>query len=129
MSASCPATILNSPVKAPLTPRRDSHPVSRDWKIVWRTASVAFERFLSAISRRYNFSRWRDRPRGTRKMTNSEDDNSARSYVLGHTGRELDRLSTQARLLEPITRRWLHDAGIAPGMQVLDVGTGVGDVA
>jgi ubiquinone/menaquinone biosynthesis C-methylase UbiE len=62
-------------------------------------------------------------------MTHPEDANTARSYVLGDSGRELDRLSTQARLLKPITRRWLHEAGIVPGMQVLDVGTGTGDVA
>ena len=50
-------------------------------------------------------------------------------YVLGHSERELDRLTIQARLIEPITRRFFVDAGIAPGMRVLDVGSGVGDVA
>ena len=62
-------------------------------------------------------------------MTHHEDADTKGSYVLGDSGRELDRLSTQARLLKPITRRWLHEAGIGPGMQVLDVGTGTGDVA
>jgi SAM-dependent methyltransferase len=51
------------------------------------------------------------------------------SYVLGHSERELDRLTTQARLIDPITRRFLCSAGIVPGMRVLDAGSGVGDVA
>jgi SAM-dependent methyltransferase len=50
-------------------------------------------------------------------------------YALGHSDRELERLSVQARLVNPITRRFLGEAGIAPGMRVLDVGSGVGDVA
>ena len=57
--------------------------------------------------------------------------NHARSapYALGHSDTELDRLATQARLIDPITRRFFSEAGIAPGMRVLDVGSGVGDVA
>lgn len=51
------------------------------------------------------------------------------SYVLGHSERELERLNQQARFIDPITRRFLCSAGIAPGMRVLDVGSGVGDVA
>ena len=51
------------------------------------------------------------------------------TYALGHSDRELDRLSAQARLIDPITRRFFHDAGIVPGMRVLDVGCGAGDVA
>jgi tRNA A58 N-methylase Trm61 len=50
-------------------------------------------------------------------------------YVLGHTDAELTRLSTQARLIDPITRRFLVAAGITEGMRVLDVGSGAGDVA
>ena len=50
-------------------------------------------------------------------------------YVLGHSETELNRLSTQARLIDPITRRFLTSAGIAEGMRVLDVGSGAGDVA
>jgi hypothetical protein len=42
---------------------------------------------------------------------------------------ELERLSIQARLIAPITRGFLLDGGIAPGMRVLDVGSGAGDVA
>jgi len=51
------------------------------------------------------------------------------SYVLGHSERELERLTAQARLIDPITRRFFQAAGIAPGMRVLDVGSGAGDTA
>jgi 2-polyprenyl-3-methyl-5-hydroxy-6-metoxy-1,4-benzoquinol methylase len=50
-------------------------------------------------------------------------------YVLGHSERELERLQTQARILEPFTRQLLIDAGLRPGMRVHDVGCGPGDVA
>jgi len=56
------------------------------------------------------------------------DQTSAASYLLGHSDQELVRLEVQARLLEPITRRFLLDAGVLPGMRVLDVGCGLGDV-
>ncbi|REK10771.1 MAG: class I SAM-dependent methyltransferase [Planctomycetota bacterium] len=51
------------------------------------------------------------------------------TYILGHSERELARLRTQAALLEPVTRRYLQEAGITAGMRVLDVGSGAGDVA
>jgi SAM-dependent methyltransferase len=51
------------------------------------------------------------------------------AYALGHSERELKRLRVQARLVDPITRRFLVEAGIVPGMRVLDVGSGAGDVA
>jgi SAM-dependent methyltransferase len=41
----------------------------------------------------------------------------------------LDRLAVQARLIGPMTRRYFRDAGIVPGMRVLDVGSGAGDTA
>jgi SAM-dependent methyltransferase len=50
-------------------------------------------------------------------------------YALGHTAAELRRLQAQAQLIDPITRRFFTSAGIGPGMRVLDVGTGAGDVA
>ena len=50
-------------------------------------------------------------------------------YVLGHSDRELKRLSAQARIVDPITRTILNQAGVVPGMRVLDVGSGAGDVA
>ena len=51
------------------------------------------------------------------------------SYALGHSPRELERLAAQARLIDPITRRFFDGAGIGPGMRVLDVGSGAGHVA
>jgi SAM-dependent methyltransferase len=63
-------------------------------------------------------------------MTDSSDGPTPRlAYALGHSDRELDRLRAQARLIDPITRRFFHGAGIIPGMLVLDVGCGAGDVA
>jgi SAM-dependent methyltransferase len=54
---------------------------------------------------------------------------STGDYVLGHSHRELERLSAQADLIGPITREFFIDAGIVPGMRILDVGSGSGDVA
>jgi SAM-dependent methyltransferase len=54
---------------------------------------------------------------------------SPAAYSLGHSERELDRLRVQGRLIGPITRRFFAEAGIGPGMRVLDVGSGAGDVA
>jgi len=51
------------------------------------------------------------------------------AYVLGHSDREIARLKAQARVIDPITRRFFREAGIGPGMRVLDVGSGAGDVA
>jgi ubiquinone/menaquinone biosynthesis C-methylase UbiE len=51
------------------------------------------------------------------------------SYFLGHSDAEILRLQTQAKILRPITERLLRSAGIRPGMRVLDLGTGAGDVA
>jgi ubiquinone/menaquinone biosynthesis C-methylase UbiE len=53
----------------------------------------------------------------------------APAYVLGHSPKELERLAVQARQIDPITRQFLVEAGVAPGMRVLDVGSGAGDVA
>jgi SAM-dependent methyltransferase len=49
-------------------------------------------------------------------------------YVLGHTGREIERLKAQAVLIDPVTKRFFQEAGVGPGMRVLDVGSGAGDV-
>ena len=49
------------------------------------------------------------------------------TYVLGHSDRELERLAIQARLIDPMTRRFFCEAGIVRGMRVLDVGCGSGD--
>ena len=50
-------------------------------------------------------------------------------YVLGSTDAEHGRLLRQAARLAPYTERLFRDAGIAPGQRVLDIGSGVGDVA
>jgi SAM-dependent methyltransferase len=59
----------------------------------------------------------------------SKPDGGTSAYVLGHSDRELERLRLQAQLIDPITRQFLSEAGIAPGMRVLDIGSGAGDVA
>ena len=51
------------------------------------------------------------------------------TYAMGRTPEETERLVAASRLLNPGTRRMLQDAGLAPGLRVLDVGTGAGDVA
>jgi ubiquinone/menaquinone biosynthesis C-methylase UbiE len=53
---------------------------------------------------------------------------NAAPYVLGHSDRELERLRLQAKLVDPITRQFLVEAGIGPSMRVLDIGCGAGDV-
>jgi SAM-dependent methyltransferase len=50
-------------------------------------------------------------------------------YVLGHSEREMERLTVQARLFAPYTEQFLRHAGLRPGMSVLDVGAGHGDVS
>ena len=63
-------------------------------------------------------------------MTNASQSTPSDSrYALGHSEDELDRLKTQARLLDPVTRRFFEAAGIRPGMRVLDVGCGSGDTS
>src|SRR5437899_2256732 len=54
---------------------------------------------------------------------------ASRTYVLGHSDREIERLRVQALLVDPITRRFMREGGVGPGMRVLDVGSGAGDVA
>src|SRR6266478_6102097 len=55
--------------------------------------------------------------------------NSPSLYALGSTDAEHQRLIRQAALLAPFTERFFRSAGIGPGLRVLDLGSGVGDVA
>src|SRR3989449_1614735 len=55
--------------------------------------------------------------------------NPAPTYALGGTSAEHERLIRQAARLAPFTERFFRDAGIGPGQRVLDLGSGVGDVA
>ena len=59
--------------------------------------------------------------------------NTARSstsdYALGYTNAEHERLIRQATRIAPVTERLFREAGIGPGQRVLDLGSGVGDVA
>src|SRR5436190_22328069 len=50
-------------------------------------------------------------------------------YALGSTDAEHERLIRQAARLAPCTERFFREAGIGAGQRVLDLGSGVGDVA
>lgn len=54
---------------------------------------------------------------------------STPTYQLGHTEHELDRLISQAAYFGDLTEHVLELAGLQPGMRVLDVGCGPGDVS
>src|SRR6266852_9477997 len=54
---------------------------------------------------------------------------SPADYALGNTDAEHERLIWQAARVAPITERLFREAGIGPGQRVLDIGSGVGDVA
>src|SRR5215471_20485532 len=53
----------------------------------------------------------------------------ASDYALGYSESEHERLIRQAALIAPITERFFCEAGIGPGQRVLDLGSGMGDVA
>ena len=50
-------------------------------------------------------------------------------YVLGRSPEEYARLARQAEIMKPMTERLFAEAGIRSGMEVLDLGSGAGDVA
>jgi ubiquinone/menaquinone biosynthesis C-methylase UbiE len=50
-------------------------------------------------------------------------------YALGRSDDEYRRLMAQAVVLRPLTERMLRASGVSRGMDVLDVGCGVGDVS
>lgn len=51
------------------------------------------------------------------------------NYPLGSSDMEHERLMVQARLLRPWTEHFLRAGGLRPGMSVLDLGSGIGDVS
>lgn len=51
------------------------------------------------------------------------------NYVLGQSAYEYERLTLQAKVLRPFTEKCFTMLGIRPGMRVLEVGSGLGDVA
>lgn len=69
------------------------------------------------------------RARGRRMVSGMSTSTDTTPYLLGHQDSELRRLEEQARTLEPATASLLTMAGIGPGMRVLDLGSGAGDVA
>jgi len=50
-------------------------------------------------------------------------------HILTHTNSELDRLIDQARFYGDLTEHVLRLSGLEPGMRVLDIGCGTGDVS
>jgi len=56
-------------------------------------------------------------------------DNGHADYHLGNTDAEHARLIRQAMRLAPVTERFFQEAGLGPGQRVLELGSGVGDVA
>jgi SAM-dependent methyltransferase len=50
-------------------------------------------------------------------------------YIFENRAAENERLLAQGKILDPLTRRVLLEAGLAPGMRVLDLGSGAGNVA
>jgi len=54
---------------------------------------------------------------------------STSEYLLGYSDHERRRLVLQAAVLNPLTEGFLVRAGVGPGMRVLDLGCGVGEVA
>jgi SAM-dependent methyltransferase len=50
------------------------------------------------------------------------------NYPFADRVAEDERLVAQGRLFDPLTRRLLATAGVAPGMRVLDLGSGAGNV-
>ena len=54
---------------------------------------------------------------------------SGSTYVLGHADAEVQRLLLQGRLYNDYTEHALRLAGLRPGMRVLDIGCGPGDVS
>jgi SAM-dependent methyltransferase len=69
------------------------------------------------------------RPRVLISMTEMATDCPDSGYALGSTDGEHERLIKQAVRFLPFTERLFRDAGVGPGQRVLELGSGMGDVA
>ena len=56
------------------------------------------------------------------------EDRTNATYTMGRSAGETERLIEQAQLYERVTLRMLRNAGVEPGMKVLEIGSGAGDV-
>ena len=65
----------------------------------------------------------------TSRGTEGAEGTAGYSYAMGRGEAETERLIRQSGFYAPFTRRLFERAGLGPGMMVLDVGTGAGDVA
>jgi SAM-dependent methyltransferase len=62
-------------------------------------------------------------------VTAGQISSNGSTYLLGHADVEVRRLLLQAQLYDDYTEHALRLAGLGPGMRVLDVGCGPGDVS
>jgi ubiquinone/menaquinone biosynthesis C-methylase UbiE len=62
-------------------------------------------------------------------MNQEKRPTDAAEYALGHSPSELQRLTMQSQFWGEATFEWLARAGIGPGMRVLELGSGGGDVS
>lgn len=65
----------------------------------------------------------------TSRGTEGSVGTASEAYAMGRTEAETERLIRQSGFYAPFTRRLFERAGLGPGMMVLDVGTGAGDIA
>ena len=54
---------------------------------------------------------------------------SDNSYVLAAHAAEHERLIRQGTIINPLSERLFREAGLGPGQRVLDIGSGIGEVA